>query len=157
MFTIVNSTRKQLKHQHIKDAQEFHVDDSSFKGEKNFVIDSLANFFLISNDFLKLQLTIICLTFGLSIFFSLLSFIFISYSFGLSLFIGSIAGIFYLRLLAKSVGNLGKTSSSVSKLQLLVPICLFIFASKNEFIEILPAIIGFFLYKPSIVFYFSRS
>ncbi len=68
-----------------------------------------------------------------------------------------IAGIFYLRLLAKSIGKLGKESSGVSKLQLLVPVCLFIFASKLGSLDIFPAMIGFFIYKPSLILYFSRS
>jgi len=83
--------------------------------------------------------------------------IFLGFTFGFSIFIGSIAGIFYLRLLAKSVGKLGKESSGVSKLQLLVPVCLFIFASKLGSLDIFPAMIGFFIYKPSLIFYFSRS
>ena len=72
-------------------------------------------------------------------------------------FIGAISGIFYLRLLAKSIGKLGKESSGVSKLQLLVPVCLFIFASKLGSLDIFPAMIGFFIYKPSLILYFSRS
>jgi len=83
--------------------------------------------------------------------------IFLGFTFGFSIFIGAIAGIFYLRLLAKSIGKLGKESSGVSKLQLLVPVCLFIFASKLGSLDIFPVMIGFFIYKPSLIFYFSRS
>ena len=82
---------------------------------------------------------------------------FLGFTFGFSIFIGAIAGIFYLRLLAKSIGKLGKESSGVSKLQLLVPVCLFIFASKLGSLDIFPAMIGFFIYKPSLILYFSRS
>jgi len=57
----------------------------------------------------------------------------------------------------KSLGKLGKESSGVSKLQLLVPVCLFIFASKLGSLDIFPAMIGFFIYKPSLILYFSRS
>jgi ATP synthase protein I len=81
----------------------------------------------------------------------------IGYTFGFSVFVGAIAGIFYLRLLAKSIGKIGKESNGFSQLQLLVPVCLFLFASKLGSLDIFPAMIGFFIYKPSLIFYFSRS
>jgi ATP synthase protein I len=88
---------------------------------------------------------------------ALITGIIVGYTFGFSVFIGAIAGIFYLRLLAKSIGKIGKESTGVSQLQLLVPVCLFIFASKLGSLDIFPAMIGFFIYKPSLIFYFSRS
>ena len=158
MFTIVNSNKKIDKYTLDKDSCSSSELESLNLNEKRFSISKkLKKFFSFSDDFFSLQLAIFCLTFFLSIFASVVSFLMIDLTFGFSLFIGSITGIFYLRLLAKSIGNLGKTSSGVSKVQLLLPICLFIFASKSELIEILPSIIGFFLYKPAILFYFSRS
>ena len=104
-----------------------------------------------------MQLTIFGITFIFSILLGSITGIFIGFTFGFSIFIGAIAGIFYLRLLAKSVGKLGKETSGVSKLQLLVPVCLFIFASKLGSLHIFPVMIGFFIYKPSLIIYFSRS
>ena len=157
MFTTVNSARKKVQQTINLDAENNHASPNSnvFKIKNSLLIDFF-NFFSLSNDYFKLQLAIFSLTFLFSLVITVLTCIFVSLKFGLSIFIGSIVGIFYLRLLAKSIGNLGKSSSGVSKLQLLLPVCLFIFASKNELIEILPAIIGFFLYKPSLFFYFSR-
>jgi len=157
MFTTVNSARKKLQQTINLDAGDSSATTNSnlFKVKNFFNIKSLT-FFSLSNDYFKLQLAIFSLTFLFSLFITVLACIFISLKFGLSIFIGSVVGIFYLRLLAKSIGNLGKSTSGVSKAQLLLPVCLFIFASKNEFIEIFPAIIGFFLYKPSLFFYFSR-
>mgnify|MGYP001311306021 CR=1 FL=1 len=158
MFTTVNSNKKIDKYTLEKDSCLSSELEGINLNEKRFSISKkLKIFFSFSDDFFSLQLAIFCLTFFLSIFASVVSCLIIDLTFGFSLFIGSIAGIFYLRLLAKSIGNLGKTSSGVSKVQLLLPICLFIFASKSELIEILPSIIGFFLYKPAILFYFSRS
>ena len=97
------------------------------------------------------------ITFLVAIFLASITGIFLGFNFGLSILIGAIAGIFYLRLLAKSIGKLGTESSGVSKLQLLVPVCLFIFASKLGSLDIFPAMIGFFIYKPSLILYFSRS
>ena len=157
MFTTVNSARKKFQQTINLDAEHRSASPNSnvFKIKNSLLIDFF-NFFSLSNDYFKLQLAIFSITFLGSLVIAVLTCIFINLKFGLSIFIGSIVGIFYLRLLAKSIGNLGKSSSGVSKLQLLLPVCLFIFASKNEFIEILPAIIGFFLYKPSLFFYFSR-
>ena len=158
MFTSVNSNEKTIQHPIKKDAENsLDNDNSSFIEDKLPIIQRLSKFLEVSDDFFSLQLALICLTLFLSIVITIVSIIFINISFGFSVFIGSIFGIFYLRLLAKSIGNLGKTSSGISKVQLLLPACLFIFASRNELIEILPSIIGFFLYKPVMFYYFSRS
>ena len=157
MFTTVNSARKKFQQAINLDADNSYASqNSSLFKVKNSLLSKFFNFFSLSNDYLKLQLAIFSLTFLVSLVITVLTFILISLKFGLSIFIGSVVGIFYLRLLAKSIGKLGKSSSGVSKFQLLLPVCLFIFASKNELIEILPAIIGFFLYKPSLFFIFSR-
>ena len=158
MFTTVDSNEKTIKHSSKRDAgNSLDIDNSSFIEDKLPVIKQLSQFLEVSDDFFSLQLALFCLTLILSIVITIVSCIFINFSFGLSVFIGSIIGILYLRLLAKSIGNLGKTSSGISKVQLLLPVCLFIFASRNELIEILPSIIGFFLFKPAMFYYFSRS
>ena len=158
MFTSVDSAREKVKQPINLDAKNSSVAKFSNSIEiENPLLTKFFNFFSISNNYFELQLAIFSLTFLFSLVITIITCICISLKFGLSIFLGSIVGILYLRLLAKSIGNLGKSSSGVSKLQLLLPVCLFIFASKNEFIDILPAIIGFFLYKPSLFFYFSRS
>ena len=158
MFTTVNSNKKTIEHPIKRDVFDSPaIDNSSLIEEKLPILKQLTKFLEFSENFFSLQLALFCLTLFLSIFITIASSIFINLSFGLSIFIGSITGIFYLRLLAKSIGNLGKTSSGVSKVQLLLPVCLFIFASRNELIEILPSIIGFFLFKPAMFYYFSRS
>ena len=157
MFTTVNSARKKVQQTINLDAENISASQHSILFKvKDSLLNEFLNFFSLSNDYFKLQLAIFSLTFLFSLVFTFLTCIFISLKFGLSIFIGSIVGIFYLRLLAKSIGNLGENSSGVSKIQLLLPVCLFIFASKNELIEIFPSIIGFFLYKPALFFYFSR-
>ena len=157
MFTIVNSDEKKIKQSTNLDASKSSTSDNLVSAkEKNSFLKRVFNF-IAENEYYKLQFSIFVLTFVISLIASLISVFFINPVFGLSIFVGSIAGIFYLRLLAKSIGNLGKTSSGVSKIQLLIPVCLFIFASKNELIEIFPSIIGFFFYKPALIFYFSRS
>ena len=139
MFTTVNSERNKNKQSLNEDASVTPLKDLG--PESHFSLDNqIGNFFSIHDDYLKMQVVIFVITFVISIFLSILAIISINLSFGLSFFIGSVVGIFYLRLLSKSIGNLGKSSTS-----------------KSEFLEILPAIIGFFLYKPALIFYFSRS
>jgi len=72
----------------------------------------------------------------------------------LSLLVGSLSGILYLRLLARGIGKLGKTSKGVSKVQLLVPVCLVLATSKLPELQMIPALLGFLLYKPSLIIQF---
>jgi ATP synthase protein I len=68
-----------------------------------------------------------------------------------SLLVGALAGLLYLRLLARSVSRLGVASKSLSKAQLLVPIALVLAAAKIPALQMLPALIGFLLYKPALI------
>ena len=158
MFTSVDSDRKTVEHLPSKNVHDSPTQDYSFINEIKFVIASqFQKLFSKNDEYTKLQVTIFCITFIFAVLLASITGIFIGYTFGFSLFIGAIAGIFYLRLLAKSIGKIGKESTRVSQLQLLVPVCLFIFASKLGSLDIFPAIIGFFIYKPSLILYFSRS
>ena len=158
MFTSVDSNRKKLEHPSNENAQfPRSLNNSIIKESKSGIANQIDNLLSQNDEYTKLQLTIFGITFIVSIFVASITGIFIGFTFGLSIFIGAIAGIFYLRLLAKGVGKLGKESTGVSKLQLLVPVCLFIFASKLGSLDIFPAMIGFFIYKPSLILYFSRS
>jgi len=67
------------------------------------------------------------------------------------LLVGALAGVLYLRLLARSVAKLGTGSKKVGKLQLLVPVVLVLAAAKLPQLELLPALIGFLLYKPALI------
>jgi len=157
MFTPVNSNRKIVEHPSLENVHDPQFFDNSLSKESESGIASQFDNLLSNNDeYTKLQLTIFGITFIIAIFLALITGIIIGFTFGFSVLTGAIAGIFYLRLLAKSVGKIGKESTGVSKLQLLVPVCLFIFASKLGSLEIFPAMIGFFIYKPSLIFYFSR-
>jgi len=158
MFTSVDSNRKKLEHSSNENVQVPPSLNNSIIKESKFGIANQIDILLSQNDeYTKLQLTIFGITFIVSTLLASITGIFIGFTFGFSIFIGAIAGIFYLRLLAKSVGKIGKETSGVSKLQLLVPVCLFIFASKLGSLDIFPAMIGFFIYKPSLILYFSLS
>ena len=68
-----------------------------------------------------------------------------------SLLVGSFAGLLYLRLLARSVARIGPAARQVGKAQLLVPVVLVLAASRLPGLEIVPALVGFLLYKPAIL------
>ena len=159
MFTPVDSNRKKIdEHLPGKNVHHSHSEDNSFINKIKLVFASqFQKLFSKNDEYTKLQITIFGITFIVAILVASITGIIFGYTFGFSVFTGAIAGIFYLRLLAKSVGKIGKESNGVSQLQLLVPVCLFIFASKLGSLDIFPAMIGFFIYKPSLIFYFSRS
>ena len=158
MFTSVDSNRKKnFEHLPGKNVHDSPSQDNSFINEMKLVFASQFQKFSNNDEYTKLQITIFGITFIVATLVASITGIIIGYTFGCSVFVGAIAGIFYLRLLAKSIGKIGKESTGVSQLQLLVPVCLFIFASKLGSLDIFPVMIGFFIYKPSLVFYFSRS
>jgi ATP synthase protein I len=49
------------------------------------------------------------------------------------------------------VGKLGNGTKKVGKLQLLVPVVLVLAAARLPQLEILPALLGFLLYKPAVI------
>ena len=159
MFTSVDSNRKKIvEHLTAKNVHDSLTQGNSFINKIKLVFASqFQKLFSKNDEYSKLQITIFGITFIVAILVASITGIIIGYTFGFSVFIGAIAGIFYLRLLAKSIGKIGKESNGVSQLQLLVPVCLFLFASKLGSLDIFPAMIGFFIYKPSLIFYFSRS
>ena len=108
------------------------------------------------NEYMQLQLRIFILTLVLTVFSVLISAIFFDFQAAISLLIGALSGILYLRLLARGIEKLGKTSMSVSKIQLLVPVVLFFSVSQFQQLELLPALLGFLLYKPSLIVQFMR-
>lgn len=69
----------------------------------------------------------------------------------LSLLLGGLGGLLYLRLLARSVSRLGGDRRSVGKVQLLVPVALVLAAARIPSLQILPALLGFLLYKPALI------
>ena len=159
MFTSVDSNRKKIvEHLPGKNVHGSPTQGNSFINKTKLVFASqFQKLFSKNDEYTKLQITIFGITFIVAISVASITGIIIGYTFGFSVFIGAIAGIFYLRLLAKSIGKIGKESNGFSQLQLLVPVCLFLFASKLGSLDIFPAMIGFFIYKPSLIFYFSRS
>ena len=107
-----------------------------------------------TDEYALLQLRTIRLTIFITIFLVLILVFFSSLKVALSLLIGSFSGILYLRLLARGIGKLGKSSNSVSKTQLVVPILLFFISTRFSQIDLLIALLGFLVFKPALIIQF---
>ena len=105
-----------------------------------------------SSEYVQLQRRIFRTAFFVTAFAVAITALFFDLQASISLLLGGLSGILYLRLLARSIGKLGNSSKSVSKIQLLVPVVLVLAVSKLSQLELLPALLGFVLYKPSLIF-----
>ncbi len=105
-------------------------------------------------EYVALQQSIFKMTLVVSVIVCTFTIIFVDLNAAISLLLGALSGILYLRLLAKSIGSLGKKSASVSKVQLLVPVLLILVVTKLPDLHLIPALVGFLLYKPALIFQF---
>ena len=69
----------------------------------------------------------------------------------LSLLVGGLAGLLYLFLFSRSVSRLGVATKSVGKAQLLGPLLLVFAATRLPHLQVVPALVGFLLYKPALI------
>ncbi len=106
------------------------------------------------DEYLELQFRVFRLAFLLTIFSVGIAGFFWGIQVSASLFIGALSGIFYFRLLARGVGRLGTSSKIVGKVQLLVPVLLVLVSSRFPQLDLIPALLGFLLYKPALIIQF---
>ena len=107
-----------------------------------------------SDEYVELQVRIYKLTLLLTLVAVVIAGFFFGTQACLSLLIGALSGVFYLRLLARGIGKLGTTTKMVGKIQLLVPVLLVVAVSKTPQLDLLPALLGFLLYKPALIIQF---
>lgn len=103
------------------------------------------------DDYVRLQRRIQLATLILSAFAVVLAALLFDRSTALSLAVGALAGMLYMRMLARSVARIGGDKRAVGKSQLLVPIVLVLAASRLPVLEIVPSLVGFLLYKPALI------
>ncbi|QNI69832.1 ATP synthase protein I [Cyanobium sp. NS01] len=75
----------------------------------------------------------------------------LSWSTAFAVLVGATAALLYLRLLGRSVSRLGGERRGMGKAQLLVPILLVLAACRLPQLDLLPAFLGFLLYKPAVI------
>ena len=102
-------------------------------------------------DYARLQQRLMLATLAVSLVAVFIALVGFDVSVARSLLVGSCAGVLYLRLLARSVARLGGGSRQVGRFQLVVPVLLIVAAAKLPQLELLPAFIGFLLYKPALI------
>ena len=126
--------------------------ESSQNTELSMDPDSSTEVSTTSDDeYAQLQRRFILATLAVSVFAVSVTALVFDLHIASSLLVGAVCGVLYLRLLARSVGKLGKGSKSVSKIQLLVPVLLVLVVSRLPQLELLPALLGFMLYKPAMI------
>ena len=101
--------------------------------------------------FARLQVRLMLATVIVSVVATLFASFFFDLFVARSLLVGAAAGLFYLRLLARSVARLGGGSRQVGRFQLVVPIVLIVAAARLPQLDLLPAFVGFLLYKPALI------
>jgi len=107
-----------------------------------------------TDEYLELQFRVLRLTFLLTVFSVGIAGFFLGIQVSASILFGALSGIFYFRLLARGVGRLGTSSKIVGKVQLLVPVLLVLVSSRFPQIDLIPALLGFLLYKPALIIQF---
>ena len=118
-------------------------------------IDSLdASSGVKSDEYLVLQVRVFRLTILLTVFSVGIAGFFLGIQASASLLIGALSGMFYFRLLARGIGRLGTSSKIVGKVQLLVPVLLVVVSSRFPQLDLIPALLGFLLYKPALIIQF---
>ena len=104
-----------------------------------------------SDDYLRLQRRLLLATLIVSAIAVLITALAFNLHIAGSLLVGALGGLLYLRLLARSVGKLGHGAKKVGKTQLLVPVVLVLASARLPQLELLPALLGFLLYKPALI------
>ena len=71
--------------------------------------------------------------------------------------LGAVAGVVYLRLLAKDVDKIGNESTKLSPNRLALFVGLMLVAAKWHELQILPVFLGFLTYKAALLVYLLRT
>ncbi|HSM84166.1 MAG TPA: ATP synthase subunit I [Nodosilinea sp.] len=104
-------------------------------------------------EYYQLQQNLLLTTLGFTgvIFFS----VWLAYSLPIALnyLIGACGGVVYLRMLAKSVANIGRGSQRVGSGRLALVVGLVLVATRWQQLEVVPVFLGFLTYKGALIAY----
>lgn len=108
-------------------------------------------------EYVQLQQELLTLTLIITgiVFFSI--WIFYTLNTALNYVIGACTGVVYLKMLARSVEQLGRQKEKVGKSQLAPFVGLIIVASQVDQLQIMPIFFGFLTYKAAVIVYMLRT
>ncbi|XZN96554.1 MAG: ATP synthase subunit I [Microcoleus sp.] len=108
-------------------------------------------------DFYRLQQELLVYTLAFTGIIFISVWIFYSLNIALNYLLGAIAGVVYLKMLARDVERIGSQNQKISKTRLGLLIGLMIVAARLDQLQILPIFLGFLTYKISLMIYVLRS
>lgn len=104
-------------------------------------------------EYFRLQQNLLLMTLGLTAFIFVSVWLAYSLHIALNYLIGACVGVVYLRMLAKSVAELGRERGRLGSGRLAIFIGLIIFSTQYQQLEIVPAFLGFLTYKAALIVY----
>jgi ATP synthase protein I len=109
------------------------------------------------DEYQQLKLELYLITVGITI----VAFIAVGTTYGLRIalnyLLGAVAGVVYLRLLARDVDRIGNGKANLSPNRLAMFVVLMIVAAKWHQLEVLPVFLGFLTYKAALFIYMLRT
>jgi len=108
-------------------------------------------------EFFRLQWELVITASVLTLIIFVFTYGFYTLNTALNYLVGALAGILYLRLLARHVEQLGRQRQKLGQTRLAIFIGLIVVASQLDQLEILPIFLGFLTYKASLIIYVLRT
>ena len=102
-------------------------------------------------DYYQLQQTLLRLTVAFSAVIFLFVWGFYSLNTALNYVIGACTGVVYLRMLARSVGKIGREAPKSSSGRLAVLIGVLVVSTQWQQLSVLPVFLGFLTYKAALI------
>ena len=104
-------------------------------------------------EYFRLQQNLLLTTLGFTAFIFVSVWLAYSRHIALNYLLGACVGVVYLRMLAKSVAELGRERRKLGSGRLAIFIGLIVFSTQYQQLEIVPAFLGFLTYKAALIAY----
>ncbi len=104
-------------------------------------------------EYFRLQQNLLLVTLGFTALIFVSVWLAYSRHIALNYLLGACVGVVYLRMLAKSVAELGRKRGKLGSGRLAIFIGLIVFATQYQQLEIMPVFLGFLTYKAALIAY----